>query len=165
MFPPAQARGLRYKAILSDCRKQSQEMEMHCVTLSATSGYLFGRILPFFFFRGNPRPSISLGLQESMSGSWRNKPAVSCSLLRLQGGIASLPSHPSPTINPPPLTPSSKQKPMWGIQLVNLTLDTLPLVCGADTPFLRRSSHNKLSNEEEAEKVRAALSEAIDFEP
>lgn len=58
MFPPAQARGLRYKAILSDCRKQSQEMEMHCVTLSATSGYLFGRILPFFFpfFMGIPVP-------------------------------------------------------------------------------------------------------------
>lgn len=50
MFPPARARGLRYKAILSDCRKQSQEMEMHCVTLSATSGYLFGQICVSFFF-------------------------------------------------------------------------------------------------------------------
>lgn len=53
MFPPAQARSLRYKAILPDCRKQSQEMEMHCVTLSATSGYLFGRIF-LLFFHGNP---------------------------------------------------------------------------------------------------------------
>lgn len=84
MFPPAQACGLRYnKATLSDCRKQPQEMEMHCVTSSATSCYLFGQIFLFFFFRGNPLPSISLGIPESMSGSRRNKPAVSCSLLRL----------------------------------------------------------------------------------
>lgn len=105
MFPSAQAHGLRYKVILSDCRKQSQEMEMHCAASSATSGYLFGQI----FLHGNPLPSITLGIPESMPGSWKNKPAVSCNLLRLQGGITSLPSHPTG----PPLPPqrsSSKQK-------------------------------------------------------
>lgn len=38
---PPQASWLRYKTILCDCRKQSQEMEMHCIASSATSGYLF----------------------------------------------------------------------------------------------------------------------------
>lgn len=60
MFPLTQARGLRYKAILSDCRKQSQEMEMHCVTLSATSGYLFGRIFLLFLFFSWESPSLHL---------------------------------------------------------------------------------------------------------
>lgn len=74
MFPPVQARSLRYKAILSDCRKQSQEMEMHCVALSATSGYLFGRTSLFFFFHGNPPFfCISLGILEPMCERWRKK--------------------------------------------------------------------------------------------
>lgn len=60
MFPPTQARGLRYKAILSDCRKRSQEMEMHCVTLSATSGYLFVRIFLLFLFFSWESPSLRL---------------------------------------------------------------------------------------------------------
>lgn len=38
-----------------DCRKQSQEMEMHCVTMSATLGYLFGQIFPFFPWESPPQ--------------------------------------------------------------------------------------------------------------
>lgn len=141
MFPSTQAHRLRYKVILSDCRKQSQEMEMHCAASSATSGYLFRQI----FLHGNPLPSITL------PGSWKNKPAVSCNLLRLQGGITSLLSHPTRPPSPPQRS-SSKQKLVWGIQLVNLTLDTLPLVCNTDMPFLHRSSHNKLSERRERER-------------
>lgn len=147
MFPSTQARGLRYKAILYDCRKQSQEMEMRCVTLSATSGYLFGRIF-LFFLHGNPPPSITLWVPELMSGSWRNKPAVSCSLLRLQGGITSLPLVPHHIT---PTSSSSKQNPMWGIQLVNLTLDTLLLVCSTDTPFLLITSCRRAARGRESQ--------------
>ncbi len=93
-----------------------------------------------------PLPSISPGIPESMSGSWRKKPAVSCSLLRLQGGIASFPSRPR-HIDPAALL--HQQKLMWGIQLVKLTLDTLPLVC---MPFLCRSSHNELSKRRKRER-------------
>lgn len=64
MFPPALTRSLRHKAILSGCRKQSQEMGMHCVTLSATSGYLFGRIFPFFFM-GIPFSHFLPGIPDS----------------------------------------------------------------------------------------------------
>lgn len=42
-----------------DCRKQSQEMEMHCVTTSTTLGYLFGQISPFFSL-GIPSPGFLL---------------------------------------------------------------------------------------------------------
>lgn len=55
-----------------------------------------------FFLHGNPHPSITPGVPQSMSGSWRSKPAVSCSLLRLQGGIASLPLVPRHITPPPP---------------------------------------------------------------
>lgn len=68
MFPPAQACGLRYKAMLSDCRKQSQEMEMHCVTSSATSGYLFRQIFLLFFFMGIPFPPSLLESQSRCLG-------------------------------------------------------------------------------------------------
>lgn len=50
----------------------------------------------------------------------KTKAAVSCSSLRLQGGISSRPSRALATKTPS----SSKPNPMGGIQLVNLTFDT-----------------------------------------
>lgn len=121
-------------------------MEMHCDSSIAPFIWTI-----FLFFHGNPLSSITLGIPESTAGSWRIMSAVSCSLLRLQGGITSLPSHPRY------ITPSSKQKLMWGIQLVNLILDTLPLVCSTDMTFLHRSSHNKLSERREKERKSELL--------
>lgn len=120
MFPSAQACSLRYKTILFDCRKQSREMEMHCVTLRATSGYLFGWVFLCFFLWESP----SLHLAWSAGGK---KPALSCGLLSLQGRIASRPSHPR-THTALTLSSSYKQKATRGSQLVHLTFDTLPLV-------------------------------------
>lgn len=96
MFPLVQACGLRYKVILCDGRKQSQKMEMHCIASSATSGYLFGQICIFFSTWESPSLHHSCIPRADVGGGRRNKSAVSCSLLRLQGGISSLPSHPSP---------------------------------------------------------------------
>lgn len=167
MFPPTQTHGLRYKVILSDCRKRSQEMEMHCVTLSATSGYLFGRIfLFFFFFHGNPLPSISHGIPKSMSGSRRNKPAVSCSLLRLRGGGDHFPSL-APLATSPPSPSRSKQKLMWGIQLVNLSWHTSTCLRDGHAipftdPLITRCRRGERGRES---RSCSELSEAIDYEP
>lgn len=59
MFPPVQAiSDGDYKAILSEYRKQSQEMEMHRNVLSATSSYLFGQI---FCLVSWEFPSVQIG--------------------------------------------------------------------------------------------------------
>lgn len=86
-----------------DCRKQSQEMEMHCVTTSTTLGYLFGQIFPFFLWESPPQdfswyPSDDVW---ALGGKKTRKKSasVSCSSSRLQGGISSRLLHPKP---PPP---------------------------------------------------------------
>ena len=129
---------------------------MHYITSSAPSLlFIWMDFSSFFFFfpvlHGNPLPSITLG-----APAWRNKPAVLCGLSRLRGGGDHFPSSlapghivPSPPHTPPPFP--SKQKLMWGIQLVNLTRDTLP----AQT---RHSFTDPLitSCRRRGEKVRAA---------
>lgn len=95
-------------------------MGMHCVTLSATSGYLFWQRIFFslpFFSRESPFPIKK----------------VLCRMLSLQGGLVAtplwcyIPTHPRG--QPRPNVPSSpKQKFTGGIQLVNLTFGTLPAV-------------------------------------
>lgn len=56
-----------------DCRKQSQEMEMHCVTASATLDSLFGRIFLSPPPSGNPLPWISPHIPEMMCEYRRGK--------------------------------------------------------------------------------------------
>lgn len=165
MFPLAQAPSLRHKAIPhspsnhpnppSGCRKQSQEMGMHCNTLSATLllrylRYLFWWVLffLFLFFQGNP-----LFPQKK----------VSCRMLRVQGGLAapslccSMPPAHMDTLRPNlPSTP--KQKLTRGFQLVNLTFGTLPAVCSAGGEL------RSLPPEEER-VGKGKVSEAIDYEP
>lgn len=118
-------------------------MGMHCVTLSATSGYLFWWRIFFLSLFSHKK--------------------VSCRMLRLQGGLAapslccSVPAAHMDT--PRPNLPSSpKQKLTRGIQLVNLTFGTLSAVCSAG------GEPRSLPPEEER-VGKGTVSEAIDYEP